>query len=314
MLKSEMIKRNNHYIWAHYLKGWSKNNVDIFRRTRKGISSYPVKGLACEVDFYKISELNSADILFIQRWISKACAELQEVHKVFLADMLRLSHSIRALDGHGNARKRELLLSNTLENIHTTIEGDVKQVLDALRAGKLSMLNVAANRYNLHSYIGHQFSRTRFFRETFVEAMRLSGEEHYELANKNWWFLSVIFGVNVGYNIDLSYNHKNVVWLTNNTEVPFLTSDNPIINVHPSVVDCPPSELPPEDIDFYFPISPTMAYMINESGAYGRGVVEADIRLAELLNRNVLLRSDKTVFGDTAEIIKNTKKPRQKTP
>lgn len=54
--------------------------------------------------------------------------------------------------------------------------------------------------------------------------------------------------------------------------------------------------------------------MINESSAYGRGVVEADIRLAELLNRNVLLRSDKTVFGDTAEIIRNTKKPMQKAP
>jgi hypothetical protein len=309
-----MIKRNNHYIWAHYLRGWSKNNVDIYRRTRKGVSSYPVQGLACEMDFYKISTLNDADVEFIQRWIFKADADLQEFHNAFLEKMIEHSCRISVLTEEKDIRKRELLLSNTIENIHEKIENDVKPILDALRNGKLSILNSIENRHNFHSYIGHQFTRTKFFRDTFAQAMKLSGDSAFDLTNKNWWFLSIIFGVNVGCSIDRFYYRKNVVWLVNKTDTPFLTSDNPVINVHPDVLDCEPNGVPPENTDFYFPISPTMAYMINDSDMYGVGVMEVDVSFAELLNRNILLRSDQTVFGDTADIIKKTKVPKpQKT-
>lgn len=311
-MKSEEIKKNNHYVWAHYLRGWAENGKDVYRRTKKGVEPYSVRGVACEPHFYRINPLDDLDVAFIQRWLDKADAHLRDFHYKLLEKMIYCSCAIEVMDREDQAHKRELLLANTLENIHTRIEDDFRPVLDALREGKLSVLNSAENRHNFHSYIGHQFSRTKFMRDAFLDSWSQVGGEHLRIAKKTWWFMSLVFGVNVGSNLDLNWGRKNVVWLVNKTATPFLTSDHPVISVHPSVLDTTNGP-PPEKSDIYFPISPTMAYMINDSDMYGRGVMGATEKCVELLNRNMLLRCGQTVFGSTAAVVKNTKRPKQKT-
>lgn len=308
-MKSKEIKKNNHYVWAHYLRGWAKNGRDVYRKTKKGVESYSVRGVACEPHFYRISPLDDKDVEFIQVWIDQADAPLRELHYTMLEKMIYLSCAIDVLDGEDHAHKREFLLANTLENIHTTIENDFRPVLDSLRQGELSVLNSVENRNNLHSYIGHQWARTKFLRDTFIDSWSHAGDEYVRIAKKTWWFMSLVYGVNVGFNLDRSYHRKNLVWLVNKTSTPFLTSDHPVISVHPSVLDTT-SGPPPSHSDFYFPISPTMAYMVNDSDTYGRGVVQATGEQVDILNRNMLLRCGQTVFGSTAEVVKNTKRPK----
>lgn len=311
-MKSDEIKRNNHYVWAHYLRGWAEDGKQVYRRTKKGVGPYSVRGVACEVGFYRISPLDDSDVKFIQVWIDKADHYLRQFHYSLLEKMIYCSCAINVLDDGRQAHQRELLLSNTLENIHTRIEDDFRPVLDALRNGELSVLNEIQNRNNFHSYIGHQFARTKFMRDTFVDSWRSAGDDYVKTAEKTWWFMSLVFGVNVGASIDRFYYSKNIVWLVNETGLPFLTSDQPVVNVHPTVIDTETGP-PPDHTDFYFPISPTMAYMVNDSDMYGKGVVQATKECVELLNRNMLLRSDQTVFGSTAAVVQNTKRPKQKT-
>ena len=308
-MKSEEIKKNNHYVWAHYLRGWAENGRDVYRKTKKGVEPYSVRGVACEPHFYRISPLDDKDVEFIQVWLNKADEQLRDFHYKMLEKMIRLSCAIEVLDREDQAHKRELLLANTLENIHTTIENDFRPILDSLRQGKLSVLNSVENRNNLHSYIGHQWARTKFLRDTFIDSWRYAGDEYVRIAKKTWWFMSLVYGVNIGFNLDRFYHRKNVVWLVNKTSTPFLTSDHPVISVHPSVLDTS-SGPPPDHSDFYFPISPTMAYMVNDSDMYGRGVMEATEECVDILNRNMLLRCGQTVFGSTAEVVKNTKRPK----
>nr|WP_269835878.1 DUF4238 domain-containing protein [Pseudomonas sp. MF6768] len=95
--------------------------------------------------------------------------------------------------------------------------------------------------------------------------------------------------------------------MVNDTDISFLTSDNPVINVHPSVRDKKLSGEAPTSTDLYFPISPTLAYMVNDSDTYGIGIVKADIELVKTLNKNMLMRSAETVFGNSKDIIRNTR-------
>ncbi|WP_368681406.1 hypothetical protein [Pseudomonas sp. URIL14HWK12:I6] len=79
------------------------------------------------------------------------------------------------------------------------------------------------------------------------------------------------------------------------------------MNVHPTVRDKKLSGEPPSNTDFYFPISPKLVYMVNDSDTYGVGIVKAEVELVKTLNRNMLMRSSETVFGSSKEIIRNTK-------
>ena len=120
-MKSEEIKKNNHYVWAHYLRGWAENGKDVYRRTKKGVEPYSVRGVACEPHFYRINPLDDLDVAFIQRWLDKADAHLRDFHYKLLEKMIYCSCAIEVMDREDQAHKRELLLANTLENIHTQV-------------------------------------------------------------------------------------------------------------------------------------------------------------------------------------------------
>jgi hypothetical protein len=305
------IKRKHHYLWAHFLRGWSHNQCDVYYRTAKGnIASASTKGLAREDEIYRLSPLDDDDVDLMEKWIAICDLDVQPLHRALLWKMVVLSCLLNSLCPERNKAEREALMFNTIENIHTGIENDVRPALDSLRSGNLSVLNDQAVRDNFHSYMGHQFARTKFSRGIWAKIMLNGHGASRERISKNWWLLSLMLGINVGYSIARSLPTKNVVWLRNGTTTPFVTSDNPVINVHPEVLGIREGREAPEHTDFYFPISPTLAYMVNDSDTYGAGVVEASENLVVQLNQNILLRADETIFGSSREIIQTTKRPR----
>lgn len=305
------IKRGNHYIWAHYLRGWSHNKRDVFHRTKKGnIQAVSTKGLGREYEFYKLTPLDNVDVEFLEYWISLCTPATRPLHYGFLKRMIVYSCVLGVLDPIKDKAKRDEITFNTIEDIHTTVENDVRPTIDALRAGNFAALHEENALNNLISYMGHQFARTKVFRNIVDSSARSDNEVINSLIKKNNWFMAILVGVNMGYSTAMYYDSKNVVWLTNNTDTRFITSDNPVINAHPSVLNRKPDGIPPLHTDLYFPISPTLAYMVNDSDYWGNGTVEATSEIAFALNRQMLIRCDETVFGDSMEIIKQTKLPK----
>ncbi|WP_150141487.1 DUF4238 domain-containing protein, partial [Candidatus Enterovibrio escicola] len=105
------------------------------------------------------------------------------------------------------------------------------------------------------------------------------------------------------------HSDKHVL-LINETSEPFITSDNPIINVHESLKNIPKGQAP-EYMDAYYPLSPKYAYMINNSDRYPSG--KASITRDEALKFNIEMaaKADEHVFARTEAQLKEVKRLRK---
>lgn len=302
---SQHTKRKHHYVWKYYLNGWGNTEEKVCYRTKKGkiVCDYAT-GLARENDFYKISTLNTEDIVFILNFIQISDASVRNLHMAFLEKMILQSKQIELADKSNKTELSDRIKFNTLENIHSNVERDAVRIIQELRDGNYFYIFADESRGKLLSYVGHQFTRNKYSRERFIEAFGSSAEQK-ALSEKNWWIISIVFGVNIGYSLARSFHLKRTVMLINKTGIDFVTSDNPVINVMDN--NSAVTGKPPERVDFYFPVSPNLAYMINDSDSYGEGLVDATEEMAIFLNTKMLQKSHQTIFGNSREIIKSTK-------
>lgn len=325
MRKYAQIKKKHHYVWSFHLKQWT-NGKDIYYFTKKGnIACDSIKGLSCERGFYKINSLNKSDIEFIQAISSKSDINLQEQHKKFLNNFIALSHISNVCQNY-KTRSNEAntthlaILYNSLENLHSGFESGVKPVLEKLHHGASEVLNENQNMVAFCSYLGQQITRTKTFKEKSLSAVNrniLAENESnidireykkiQQLTENNWWFLSFMLGINVGYSLYRTRLNDNHIFIVNKTNTPFITSDNPVVNIHSSLCALGEYEAP-EELDLYFPISPRYAYMINNSTEYNSladFLCESDV---EMLNEKMVKKAGATIFGNSNKILESLKK------
>ena len=212
-MKSQQIKRKHHHVWSYYLKQWSFNGRDVHYTTKKNnIACDSVSGLACEMDFYKISFLNNDDIAFIRAFSSKRDDTLQEIHEGFLNDFARMSYMASFQHHPTFPEKLKQIVKtfehNPLEDLHSSFENDALPIIQQLNQGELSILDNSKNMTVFMAYIGQQIGRSNAMKDNAFKAClnlnRFPDNAPYEyeqfakLFEKNWWFLSFMFGINIG--------------------------------------------------------------------------------------------------------------------
>jgi Protein of unknown function (DUF4238) len=72
------------------------------------------------------------------------------------------------------------------------------------------------------------------------------------------WDTATHMFANIGMGLFLERKQRKLILVQNRTDVPFITGDQPIINLHGDGVR------PPEALSFYYPISPTLALILTE--------------------------------------------------
>ena len=73
-----------------------------------------------------------------------------------------------------------------------------------------------------------------------------------------WDILALIFGFNIGCGLFLERKKRRLIAVRNDTDVPFITGDQPVMNLHGT------GEMPPEILSLYYPISPRLAVYLGE--------------------------------------------------
>jgi hypothetical protein len=85
-------------------------------------------------------------------------------------------------------------------------------------------------------------------------------DKAYELYTRIANVLTHIMAINVGHSLAADHERHRVMILENVTAIPFVTADQPAINLSAS----PKNFDPPAKFELYYPLSPTRAMMLLE--------------------------------------------------
>lgn len=299
------------------MKHWSENNRDVWYTTDSGkVACDSTKGLAREDRFYEVPEITEDQVIIIKRMSMFSNEDLHPHHMKYLDDFLRLQLIDKLYKDSGtyNEELEKTLYAdrcNMFENIHTNHENQAKPILQKLLSDKnLSVLDDKQNMLRFIVYLGHQMTRSKAFRDTVkLGTSRLNNsfpEQLSKAIDDSWWFLSYMLGMNIGYSLYASRAVSSLCLLINETDESFIAGDDPIVNVHKSLADIKGINTP-EQADFYYPISPKIAFMINDSEHFGSGIITVAKEQVEMFNKRIASKAYKHIFGDNKEVIEKYK-------
>lgn len=313
--------RKHHYAWAYYLSGWSsEGNKKIWQMANsESISNVSVKSLYNEEDFNKITKLSDEDISYIESWPSSNSEALRKIHNSQLAHLKTTSTLI---DGHAGLEKSkeyselknlsDTAQYNMFERTHTALELLAKPIIEKLKTGNAACLEKPSNMIRFCNFLAQQRLKSNDIREQCFEGFKhlpqnySDREKHLELFNKNWWLISYRMALDFGHSLSHSAVTDNHTLIRNTTDIDFLTSDCPAINIHESVQSLPKWR-PPSELDLYFPISPKIAYVISSSNKYNDLAHTISEKTVKELNIKILQNSKKSIYGNSREAIENVR-------
>lgn len=299
-------KRRHHYVWAKYLTRWGNGTRNVFYTTKTGkIAHDSVRAIAAEDYLYKVTSLTKEQVDVIKGFSRLSPESLQQQHMSYLDDFLRLQQAEASYRSSG-VRNQEaehhlhVLKCNLLENLHSSHEQAAQPVLEALACEQLEVLQEKQHMIEFMAFLGHQFCRTKPFRDAVIRSLDRSNAMKIFVADAvahAWWFMSYMFGISVGRSLYLSRDEDKHALLINDTAVPFITSDHPIVNVHPCVSET--AFIAPEHADFYYPISPRIAYIICNSERFIPGKNAIDETTAVELNSKLASQAMVHIIGNS---------------
>ncbi|EPY6938842.1 MULTISPECIES: DUF4238 domain-containing protein [Enterobacterales] len=308
--KNLEAKKRHHYVWAKYLTRWGKGTKNVFYTTKTGKIAYDsVRAIAADNYFYKTTMLTSKHVEVIKSFSRQSPEHLQQQHMSYLNDFLKMQR-LEAIYNESDIQdpEAEALLHamkcNLMENLHASHEKSVLPILSELADEQLDILQDKQQMIEFMMFLGHQIARTKAFRDGVLRAQPRRNIVEIEVADAMthaWWFLSYMFGMNIGFSLYSSRHDTRHALLVNDTEHPFITSDQPIVNVHACISETEFSA--PEHADFYYPISPRIAYIICDSKRFLPGKNQVDEATVTEFNTKVAAQAMVHIIGNTESAI-----------
>lgn len=295
------LKRENHYVWANYLKNWSFDNSNVWYTTKKlKIAHDSVKAIVKEKDLYRFQYITRQHLDLILFFSKQSPEELQKHHKLYLDPFLQLQAAESLYIKSGKRDEKilahiEAFKSNTIENLHTAHEKGVDAVLKSLQRYDLTVLDNIQSMCKFMSYWGHQIARTKPFRDKILASQ--TNQELQKIYKESWWFISYILGMNLGKSFFETRKIDTHCLLINETDEGFITSDHPIINIHEALNENDMAVPSDEEADFFYAISPKLGYMINRSDRFKNGVNNVSLDFVKEVNRKLAFNADQYIIG-----------------
>ncbi|ELN2737180.1 DUF4238 domain-containing protein [Pluralibacter gergoviae] len=305
-MKSLQKKIKHHYVWAFYLKGWAYDEQNVWYITKKSNLRFDsVKGIARENDFYKVGDISLEDIELMKIWIKDCPPVLKKFHLEFINMAIRMQNKATVLSTVTSSSVKEALSNNMFEDYMSMLEGNTVDIIKELRLGSVACLSNKKTLWDFLLFLGYQFSRTKRMRDALLNSVKKGPgyenvkERWTKFYNKHWWFTSSVMAVNMSYSI-VNYGVGDIKLLTNCTGEPFLTSDQPVINVNPDGMhgDC---------IDLYYPISDKRAILISKSGRIEINDCLRNLDEVDFFNKRIAYFAGDTLISNREDSIKKYK-------
>jgi hypothetical protein len=299
--------RRQHHVWRSYLEAWATEKI-IFCLQEGRIFPSNVSGVAVDRDFHKLQELTDADIKGVRWLLDKGRPAANRVQENFLTAFGFPGWLLSNPPPHmvGDAEYEALLrqqVINAEEDWHAKLESKMAPVIAALRGRDASVYADDERCIAFLRFLCLQSLRTKGVRDKV--AARTSEVNGFSIA-RCWNILRHIFAVNVGAGLYLERKKRPLWMLENDTDIPFITGDQPVVNLFPS----PHPDKPPELLALYYPLSPSTALIIDEVEhrcGYTSGAIS--VEQARTLNCRIREASHLQLFGSSKEVLQGLAAP-----
>jgi hypothetical protein len=296
-----MRKRRHHYVPKFYLEPWSENGrIFCFRKGQ--VKQLGLNDVGVEEDFYAVGELTLEDIEVLRRGvIAPSNKGAQKIHESLLRDFAQVAYANRLLNQRPEmaeeAKKiiRETV-SNLDENYHEAIEHDLQYALHCMLSGSVEFFSDVAVAGSFLRALALFSLRTKARRQAMKSRVRMPRAD----ANIDRIFGPMIhmLAVNVGGNLLVDRAQFRIALLNNETAVPFITGDQPVINIHEHRDEMGT----PREVEWYMPLSPKMAmlYVLAEHapGSHSATISQAEV---EGYNARMAEHSHDQLYGNSEE-------------
>jgi len=158
----------------------------------------------------------------------------------------------------------DLLINNAVENLHASIEEKAVPILRELCNGDGSILSDTERYHDFSFFIAMQYFRTPGMLKAVLKVFQGSDDRfNVEAA---FGLMRTIFATNVGASLVFRRLSTRITFVEAEGEHSFITGDQPVLNLRASGL---PEGEEPTELEFYYPLTPTRALLINFDSKHG---------------------------------------------
>lgn len=280
----ENKKRDQHYVFQAYLKKWVNKNEKLWCLREGKVFEVKTNNIAFEKDFYRVNSLNSNEIEFIKLFFSKESVVFKNGMNRFLELYTTIDRNEKFFELIDNLYSIEIpevsdavadineiidiARNNIMEEFYCDFEGEACGWLKNLCEENVDFLYASskAEKEKFITFVSSQYFRTKRMKDYTMKVLK-KAEKYFvskefpqgsikaeNLYQPMLWLLSTKFA-------DAILNAQ-ITLIINKTDVSFITSDQPVINLKADYKDLSQQ---PDELVFYYPISPRAAVKINDN-------------------------------------------------
>lgn len=334
-MKKIDIKHKHHYVFQAYLNHWAKDDQIWCCRKNKVFLTNTLN-IAQERDFYRIKDLNVDEEKFLSIFLYNQSKETRETVMNHIKLMRKPIKWKTAIDLFRETLEKQFYqdknmpfeLSNALEDVQKFADSTVNDLVEDIYSqdeGKAMVFfkqimnedlsffydpsseqedSFCDSKQRFIHFLCSQHFRTKSARDRWIKGMgEINNTEQFKdygidvtkirldhLAYYIFWYIE-------SHVTDMLYQHAHLTLIVNNTAQPFITSDQPIINMkadYKSVADAP------DELIFYYPISPKYAVLLNDKNSDNR-VIASD-RDVEQYNAMIMNSAYEIIFANDRKL------------
>ncbi len=290
-------KRKQHYVWKYYLKQWTQNKK-VFLLYNNEILNTNLDNVANSRDFYRLKELNSNDLIFLQYAINKINDPLLKKLDIDWINTFSEVFKIREkIIKSGNSNKEldniiDITINNMEEELHSKIENIGSKYLKMILEQDLSFFETDEGFIEFTLYLCMQYFRTENMKNQALQSEIADSSFIINMDNV-WSIFKILFATNMAYTLYASKEDWKMQLLENGTEIPFITGDQPVINEYsiPNTIS--------KELSLYYPVSPILAIRISKELDRSKSSQICTKKDVIIQNKKIKNNSYQQIYGNT---------------
>lgn len=297
-----------HYVWRKYLEPWSFNN-QIWCHREGNLFQTNIKNVGRQRDFYKLEELTENEIRILKKLFidSVPDTELKKLHLGWLRiyglvpALVRLINETQSINQE-DKKLLDITLHNIEEDFHSKMEDAHLPDLASMIEKDLSFYENDERRIHFLNFICLQYFRTKKFLDRMRCVFNDAGRGIMD-TKKAAGFMRMFGAANVGASIFREKSLWKLVLLQNQSNIPFITCDQPVMNTY---AYGKPTEAHVDDLEFYYPITPELSVLLTRDKHYSY-TDKTDVEDLQVNGYNALAvdTSHEQTYGNQKQVLED---------